>query len=120
MSSLTFLPFGLRAGLSALVTAASLTLGVTYSNASETDDVRAQIGAGKYADAADIAGAAEKTQPEVEDWPLLRAEALMAVGKYPEARDTIASALERFPYAMRLRLLGYDVFLANGETERAR
>ena len=82
--------------------------------------MRAQILSGKYADAADVAGAAEKTQADVEDWPLLRAEALMASGKYPEARDAISSALERFPYSMQLRLLGYDVFLANGETERAR
>ncbi|MEO6740917.1 MAG: tetratricopeptide repeat protein [Chthoniobacteraceae bacterium] len=82
--------------------------------------MRAQILSGKYADAADVAGAAEKTQPEIEDWPLLRAEALMSSGKYPEARDEISTALERFPYSMRLRLAGYDVFLANGETERAR
>ncbi len=82
--------------------------------------MRAQILAGKYAEAADVAAAAEKTQAELEDWPVLRAEALMAQGKYPEARDVIVSALERFPYAMRLRLLGHGVFLANGETERAR
>ncbi len=92
----------------------------TPLQAAETDDVRAQILSGRYSEAADVAGAAEKTQAEVEDWPVLRAEALMAQGKYPEARDVIVSALERFPYAMRLRVLGYEVFLANGETERAR
>ena len=105
--------------MSALVVVC-LSLSAAFSRAAETDAVREQLLAGKYADAADIAGAAEKTQMEVEDWPLLRAEALMAMGKYPEARDEISTALERFPYAMRLRLLGYDVFLANGETERAR
>ena len=81
--------------------------------------MRAQILSGKYADAADVAGAAEKAQADVEDWPLLRAEALMSSGKYPEARDEIATALERFPYSLRLRLAGYDVFRANGDTARA-
>ena len=81
--------------------------------------MRKQLLAGKYADAADVASAAEQTQENVEDWPLLRAEALMATGKYPEAQEAISKALERFPYSMRLRLAGYDVFRANGDTERA-
>ncbi len=105
--------------LAVAVCIAKIAMSAGFSQESEADAVRAQILSGKYADAADVAGAAEKTQPEVEDWPLLRAEALMAIGKYPEARDEIATALERFPYAMRLRLLSRDVFLANGETERA-
>ncbi len=83
------------------------------------DDVRAQLLAGKYADATDVASAAEQTQEDVEDWPLLRAEALMATGKYREAQEAISKALERFPYSLRLRLAGYDVFRANGDTERA-
>ncbi len=68
--------------------------------------MRKQLLAGKYADAADVARAAEKTQEDVEDWPLLRAEALMATGKYPEAQEAISKALERFPYSLRLRLAG--------------
>ena len=87
--------------------------------ASEMDDVRNQLLAGKYADVADVAAAAEKTEPEVEDWPLMRSEALMSVGKYPEAHEVISKALERFPYSLRLRLTGYDVFRANGDTGRA-
>ncbi|MEO6789047.1 MAG: tetratricopeptide repeat protein [Chthoniobacteraceae bacterium] len=121
MSRETFLPPLSRGGLSAFVGAAVwLALGAVFSHAADADAVRAQLLAGKYADAADVAGAAEKTQPEVEDWPLLRAEALMAAGKYPAARDEISAALERFPYSMRLRLAGYDVFRANGDTERAK
>lgn len=81
--------------------------------------MRKQLLSGKYADAADVASAAEKTQEDVEDWPLLRAEALMATGKYPEAQEAISKALERFPYSMRLRLAGHEVFRANGDTERA-
>ena len=88
--------------------------------AGDADELRKQLLAGKYADVADVAAAAEKTEPRVEDWPLLRIEALMAVGKYPEARDAVSEGLERFPYSLRLRRAGYDVFRANGDTERAK
>ena len=120
MSPQTFPPLRSRGGLSALAAATGIAIGAIFSHAAETDAVRAQLMSGKYADAADVAGAAETTQPEIEDWPLLRIEALMAVGKYPEAREVLSAALERFPYAMRLRLAGFDVCRANGDTERAK
>jgi tetratricopeptide (TPR) repeat protein len=109
-------PAGFRGGLPALV--AFLWI-AGCCLAADMDDVRKQLLAGKYSDVADVAAAAEKTEPEVEDWPLLHAEALMAVGKYPEARDVVSQALERFQYSLRLRLAGYEIFRANGDTERA-
>ncbi len=119
MSPAKFSRFVLRGELSALAVAAAFAFGLSISRAAEMDDVRKQLLAGKYNDPADVAAAAEQTQQDVEDWPLLRAEALMATGKYPEAQEAISKALERFPYSMRLRLAGYDVFRANGDTERA-
>ena len=119
MSPQTFPRSRVCGGLSAVAAAILFALNVLLSHAAETDDVRKQLLAGKYADAADVARAAEKTQEDVEDWPLLRAEALMATGKYPEAQEAISKALERFPYSMRLRLAGHEVFRANGDTERA-
>jgi tetratricopeptide (TPR) repeat protein len=120
MSFLTFPPLRRRGALSAFIAAAWLARGAAFCAAEDADAVRKILLAGKYAEAADVAGAAEKTQPEIEDWPLLRIEALMAAGKYPEAGDELSAALERFPYAMRLRLAGYDVCRANGDTERAK
>jgi tetratricopeptide (TPR) repeat protein len=117
MSLQTFPPPSLRGGLSAL---AWFAFTVANCGAEDVDAVRKQLLAGKYTDAADVAGAAETTQPELEDWPLLRIEALMAVGKYPEAKEVLSAALERFPYALRLRFAGYDVCRANGDTERAK
>jgi tetratricopeptide (TPR) repeat protein len=105
--------------LSALVAVIGFALGMAAGGAEDAEAVRKLLLTGKYVDAADVAGAAEKTQPELEDWPLLRIEALMAIGKYPEAKEVLSAALERFPYAMRLRLGGYDVCRANGDTERA-
>src|SRR5437870_795149 len=107
MSRVIFPTSRSRGGLSALMgmalavgvifpgAASAVTAGAeTASGVAEVESVRAQLLSGKYADVADVAGAAETTQPEVEDWPLLRAEALMAAGKYPQARDEIAAALE--------------------------
>ena len=119
MSPQTFPRSRVCGGLSAVAAAILFALNVLLSHAAETDDVRKQLLSGKYADAADVASAAEKTQEDVEDWPLLRAEALMATGKYREAQEAISKALERFPYSMRLRLAGHEVFRANGDTERA-
>ena len=82
MSSLTFSPTGVCGGVSLLVAVMCVASGISLSRAAEMDDVRKQLLSGKYTDAADIAGAAENTQPEIEDWPLLRAEALMSSGKY--------------------------------------
>ncbi|MEQ1854330.1 MAG: tetratricopeptide repeat protein, partial [Chthoniobacteraceae bacterium] len=107
---------GFRGGLSMVL---ALVWSVAPGVADDAVELRKRLLAGKYPDVADVAGAAEKTEPEVEDWPLLHIEALMAVGKYPEARDVVSSALERFPNSMRLRMAGYDVFRANGDTERA-
>jgi len=107
---------GFRGGRAALVL---LLWSVALCVAGEADDLRKQLLAGKYSAVADVAAAAEKTEPDVEDWPLLRAEALMASGKYSEAREVISTALERFRYSMRLRLAGYEVFRANGDAEGA-
>ncbi len=120
MSPQTLPPLRFCGGLSALAALAGFAMGAIFSHAAETDAVRAQLMSGKYADAADVAGAAEQTQPENEDWPLLRIEALMASGKYPEAEAVLTAALKRFPYAMRLRFAGFEVCRANGDTERAK
>ena len=120
MSPQTFQPFRFRGGLPALAAAVLFAFSTPICMAEDADVVRKLLLAGKYTDAADVAGAAEKTQPEVEDWPLLRIEGLMGVGKYPEAKEVLVAALERFPYAMRLRLAGFDVCRANGDTERAK
>jgi len=94
--------------------------GVVFSPAADVEAVRSQLLSGKYAKAVSAAKDAEAEDPRMEDWPLLRIEGLMAVGQYPEAKEVLVAALERFPYAMRLRLAGFDVCRANGDTERAK
>ena len=64
-------------------------------HAAEVETARAALLRGDHAaaEAEAALGAAEDRRNE--DWALLRAEALAAVGKYVEARDTIAEALTR-------------------------
>jgi tetratricopeptide (TPR) repeat protein len=100
------------------VALAVLSLGFGLCEGADVEAVRKQLLAGQYGEASRAAEAGETEDPRIEDWPLLRAEGLMSSGKYPEARDVISNALERFPFSLRLRLVGYEVFRANGEIER--
>lgn len=61
--------------------------------------------------------AAEENRYE-EEWRLLQAEALMATGKYPEAKTVIVNALSRYTTSIRARMLACSVFRANGGAER--
>ncbi|MHA3771548.1 tetratricopeptide repeat protein [Verrucomicrobiota bacterium sgz303538] len=56
----------------------------------------------------------------LEEWALVRVEALMARGRYAEARGALEKALPRFPNSLRLRLLGYDAAQQTGDLERAK
>ena len=94
--------------------------GFAWCRAVEVEEVRRQLLTGKYAETIAAAEAAETEEPRVEDWPLLRIEGLMAVGKYPEAREVVTKGLERFRFSLRLRLAGFEVYRANGDVERAR
>ena len=40
-----------------------------------------------------------------EEWPILKTESEIALGKYPEALATIAGGIERYSWSVRLRLL---------------
>jgi tetratricopeptide (TPR) repeat protein len=54
------------------------------------------------------------------EWPLVRAEALGAIGRYKEAREILDQAVERNPVALRLRLASYEALLAAGAVDEAK
>jgi tetratricopeptide (TPR) repeat protein len=83
-------------------------------------DARRQFLAGQYAAAIELAQAAVREQVDDEDWQLLLSQALLAVGRYAEARTVITNALEHEPRSLRLRWQARDVFLGNGQPEDAR
>ena len=86
----------------------------------DLESARQQLRAGAYEEVIQQAVEATAQNLRVEDWPLLRTRALLAVGRLPEARNVIDEALTRFPFSLRLRLLGYDVLRQNGDVEGAK
>lgn len=83
------------------------------------EDAWADLRAGRYEDAVTAAATAVEVPLAVEEWHLLHVEALMNLGRYPQAEEVLTQALTRQPGSIRLRLLGRDVMLGNGHPERA-
>ncbi len=83
-------------------------------------EARQEFISGNYSNAIAQSKKAVEENEYGEDWPLLLAESLMAVGRYPEARAVIEAGLERYPRSVRLRVSGRDVFLHNDAWARAR
>ena len=88
--------------------------------AADLEEARQQLLTGKYAEVAKAAQEATVQNVPTEDWPLLHVRALMAAGRYEDARAALDAALARFPISIRLRLLGYDVLRANGDVAGAK
>lgn len=74
---------------------------------------------GKYAEVAKVAAERTTSGALSEDWSILGIEALLAQGKYTEAKSTLESSLLLFPNSVRLRLVGIDVARMNNQPERA-
>lgn len=88
--------------------------------AADLEDAQALFNSGKYEECiAAATDATENDQRDREAWWLLKVRAEMAVGQYPEALATLEAALERFPADAPLRLIGYDVYRANGRPDDA-
>jgi tetratricopeptide (TPR) repeat protein len=65
------------------------------------------------------AEAAAKESPENSAWPLLRAKALIALGRGEEARRGLETALASDPRAVRLRWLDRELALQTGRADDA-
>ena len=81
--------------------------------------MRAALLRGDHAGAEADAKTGEAADARSEDWPLLRAEAMAAVGRYADAKAVIAEGLARSPNSIRLRLLGWEVWRQVGDLEGA-
>ena len=54
-----------------------------------------------------------------DDWRVLLARSMMEIGSYTNAYSVVSTNLEKFPWSVKLRLLGHDVYRRNGKTEEA-
>jgi tetratricopeptide (TPR) repeat protein len=75
---------------------------------------------GKYAECVDAAAAGIAESEFNESWRLLKLQAQMQLGRYPDALKSLDEALEKVSYSIRIRWIGREVCRFNGELERAK
>lgn len=110
----------LRVGAWGFFLAATWFLANTSSTAAaDADDGRKLLLKGNYAECIRQGEQALKDSPWDQQWPGVLAQAQLAVGRYPEALKNIDRALEHSRSGLWLHLIAYDVFNANGQTNRA-
>ena len=82
-------------------------------------ECQAMLQSGRYEDCLRATTEAFTNRSYGEEWPILKAQSELALGKYPETLDTIAGGIERYSWSVRLRLLEYKCSLANGKKDQA-
>lgn len=83
-------------------------------------DARKKLLAGDYEGVRKTARAAVAADPSEEAWQRLHVEALLALGRYPEADAAMTNALGALPRSLSLRWLARDAFRSNGRPAQAR
>ena len=83
-------------------------------------EVWTQLRTGQYDEAIAVAQKAVATGERGDEWHLILLEGLLTVGRYPEAYAAWTNALAKEGRSVRIRWLGRDVLLANGEVPEAR
>ena len=86
----------------------------------ELAEVRKDFLAGQYESVVKECQRAIKASAYEEEWRVLVCQSLLILGRYPEAKQELVKALDRFSSSLRIRLVGYDVHLQNGDTNSAR
>ncbi len=84
------------------------------------EESRPQMIRGDYSNVLSEAEAGTAAEPAVEEWRILQVEALMKMGRYPEAAEVVKKALAGMPSSLRLALLGHSVLRRNGDAEGAK
>ncbi len=74
---------------------------------------------GKYDECLAATTKAIETKSYGEDWPLLKAQCELTLGKYPEALATTVAGLDRYNWSVRLLMMRRTAALANGQKELA-
>jgi tetratricopeptide (TPR) repeat protein len=54
-----------------------------------------------------------------DDWRVLLARSFLATGRYTNAYSVVTTNLDRFPWSVKLRLLGHEVARRNGQLDEA-
>ncbi len=97
----------------------ALFLANALSGAEPWEDARRKLLRGEYEDVVRIAGRASLAKDAGEDWPLIHAEALQALGRHAEAESALHQALLKETQSIRLRWKARQVALALGHAAQA-
>ena len=101
------------------ILAAALLLWALGVQAGDLDDARKLLLAGKFEPCIEACGKPRSEGYQNEEWGLIHAKALLAVGCYPQAESAVSNALNRSENSIRLRLLGAETARHNGNTKLA-
>ncbi len=109
-------PRALAAGLSWLSLCA---LAPPARAAIDLDETQALFIKGGYAECIKACGQAIADDESSDDWRVLLARSLLELGRYTNAYSVVTTNLERFPWSIKLRLLGHEVCRRNGQLDEA-
>lgn len=87
--------------------------------ASETEDCEQLLRTGQYQSCIQLSAAAIEKKAYGSEWPLIKAEAELAVGQYAEARQTVTAGLKRYSWSLPLRYLAWQIYHLNNEHDAA-
>ena len=109
-----------RALLFFLWIVALLAAGAGLARAADLTTARLDYLGGRYGNCIVSCEQAIAEREYEEEWRLLLAKSLFAVGRYPQAGLVLSNALDRYSWSIPLRILGHEIFPYAGETNRAR
>jgi tetratricopeptide (TPR) repeat protein len=75
---------------------------------------------GQYSDAVKLARESLQAGGRSEEWLILLTKTLLTLGQYADAQATVSNALDRNFGSLRLRLIGHEAYLQNGQTDKAK
>ena len=88
-------------------------------SAADLSEVQKAFRSGEYEPVLKWATQGVGSESGEEGWPLLLGQTLLTIGRYTNAEEVMKRALDQFPFSLRLRLLGREIALFNGDATRA-
>lgn len=89
------------------------------SHASDIESCERLLRTGQFETCIETAEAAILKKSYGSEWPLLKAQAELAIGQYPEAQQTIHAGLKRYSWSLPLRFLAHEIYHLNNQHEAA-
>ncbi|MFY9256029.1 MAG: tetratricopeptide repeat protein [Fuerstiella sp.] len=89
------------------------------TNAATISECQNLLRTGQYVECLDATTEAVNRRSYGEDWPLLKAEAEIQLGRYPEATETVNEGIQRYAWSIRLRMLAHQLSVLKGDRGNA-